>query len=225
MDMPNKDKLSTQLNGRKIFVIGPQRLLNRLLVFYLEATTGATCIEGGDHKVYDPAQHDGDQTLLFLIDCKGRDIDSFLLEFEPLKEMVNSQHHVAPFNVNPDLGEEEKALEHGIRGFFYERETLEQLEKGIRVIFSDELWVSREILTKHILYSTGRKPQTKNTSPVLTAREHEILTLIAAGAKNDAIADKLCISPNTVRTHIYNIFKKINVPNRLQAALWAVQNL
>ncbi|MBC8247006.1 MAG: response regulator transcription factor [Deltaproteobacteria bacterium] len=99
------------------------------------------------------------------------------------------------------------------------------MEKGIRVIFSGELWVSREILTKHILNSTGRNPQTKKTSSVLTDREQEILTLIAAGAKNDAIADKLCISPNTVRTHIYNIFKKINVPNRLQAALWAVQNL
>ncbi len=223
--MSNKDKLPTQLNGRKIFVIGPQRLLNRLLVFYLEATTGATCIESGDHEVYDPAHHDGNQTLLFLIDCKGRDIDSFLVEFEPLKKMVHSQHYVAPFNVNPDLGEEEKALEHGIRGFFYEQETLEQLEKGIRVIFSGELWVSREILTKHILNSTGRNPQTKKTPSVLTAREHEILTLIAAGAKNEEIADNLYISPNTVRTHIYNIFKKINVPNRLQAALWAVQNL
>jgi len=225
MDMSNKDKLSTLLNGRKIFVIGPQRLLNRLLVYYLEAATGATCIEGGDHEVYNPLHHDGDMRLLFLIDCKGRDMDSFLLEFEPLKKMINSKHYVAPFSVNPDLGEEEKALEHGIRGFFYEQETLEQLEKGIRVIFSDELWVSREILTKHILNSTGRKPQTKKTSPVLTAREYEILTLIAAGAKNEEIANNLYISPNTVRTHIYNIFKKINVPNRLQAALWAVQNL
>ncbi|MCK4790270.1 MAG: helix-turn-helix transcriptional regulator [Desulfobacteraceae bacterium] len=56
-------------------------------------------------------------------------------------------------------------------------------------------------------------------------KEIEILSMVAFGAKNEQIADKLFISPNTVKTHVYNIFKKINVPNRLQAALWAAKNL
>jgi len=59
----------------------------------------------------------------------------------------------------------------------------------------------------------------------LTPREIEILSLVAIGAKNEEIAEKLFISSNTVKTHIYNIFKKIDVPNRLQAALWAAKNL
>ena len=62
-------------------------------------------------------------------------------------------------------------------------------------------------------------------SSILTPREVEILSMVALGFKNEDIADRLFISPNTVKTHIYNIFKKIDVPNRLQAALWAAKNL
>jgi len=49
--------------------------------------------------------------------------------------------------------------------------------------------------------------------------------MVAVGATNDEISDKLCISPHTVKAHLYRIFRKINVPNRVQASLWAAQNL
>ncbi len=62
-------------------------------------------------------------------------------------------------------------------------------------------------------------------STILTPRQVEILALVAVGATNEQIADKLCISPQTVKSHLYNIFKKINVPNRVQAALWAAKHL
>ncbi len=80
-------------------------------------------------------------------------------------------------------------------------------------------------MTKYVLEKGREDRILRNEESLLTSREMEILTLISVGAKNEEIADKLFISPNTVKTHIYNIFKKIGVPNRLQAALWAAKNL
>ncbi len=59
----------------------------------------------------------------------------------------------------------------------------------------------------------------------LTDREVEVLKVMATGAKNSEIASSLNLSPHTIKTHIYNIFKKINASNRLQAVNWAQENL
>ena len=59
----------------------------------------------------------------------------------------------------------------------------------------------------------------------LTPREVEILDVLASGAKNEEIANRLFISPHTVKTHLYNIYKKIHVGDRLQAVLWAAKHL
>ena len=59
----------------------------------------------------------------------------------------------------------------------------------------------------------------------LTTRETEILQMLTAGYSNGRIADGLCISPHTVKTHLYNAYKKIKAHGRLQAALWTVTNL
>ena len=134
------------------------------------------------------------------------------------------------FNVLRDTGIETRAVQQGVRGFFYESDGLEHFLKGVKVILGGEYWISRKIVNEFIV-STNHHPKRRGHDGArgreagLTQREMEILKLIAAGTPNAKIAEKLCISPHTVKTHIYNIFKKINVPNRLQAALWFAKNL
>lgn len=57
----------------------------------------------------------------------------------------------------------------------------------------------------------------------LTAREREVLTLIASGASNRLIAQQLGVSERTARTHMSNILAKLQLSSRTQAALWAVR--
>jgi DNA-binding NarL/FixJ family response regulator len=97
--------------------------------------------------------------------------------------------------------------------------------KGVKSVLDGKLWFSRDIMTKFIFEGIDKDKSLKKSSDRLTERQIEILALVAVGATNEEIADKLYISPNTVKTHLYNIFRKINVPNRVQASLWAAKNL
>lgn len=64
----------------------------------------------------------------------------------------------------------------------------------------------------------------KDAAVDLTSREQDVLKLIAQGCSNKEIASKLFISEKTVKNHVYNIFRKIDVSDRTQAALYAVRN-
>jgi len=215
------------LTDRAIHIHGPQKLQNALLAALLARETGARCLTGENFNRQSvsngPAKAARD---LVLLDCAGKDTDACLEALEAgYGNFSRGDHWVALFNVTPSPAFEKKALETGVRGFFYAEDSPEQLCKGVRAILAGELWVSRDILTTFFLENKKEGQIKKKADPKLTPRESEILALVSAGAGNEEIADKLCISPHTVKTHIYNIFKKINVPNRLQAALWAVKNL
>ena len=58
----------------------------------------------------------------------------------------------------------------------------------------------------------------------LTKREREILALVAEGLSNREIADRLVLSPETVKSHVAAILEKLNVSDRTQAAIYAVRN-
>jgi len=79
-------------------------------------------------------------------------------------------------------------------------------------------------LTSHLFQTQARESATEPPE-LLTEREKQILNKLCKGATNNDIATTLFISEHTVRTHIYNIFKKIKVKNRTQAMYWATVNL
>ena len=219
------DKNFAPLTDRQIYIVGPRRFQNELMVYFLERETGAKCLAKEEIRHFSTID---DKTIgpqrQVLLDCLGKDLERVLAEIESHGKRVLAQDLVAFFNVGPGLGIEERTAVLGVRGFFYEHDPLELFLKGVHAIFRGELWLSRGIMTKCIV-DKGQSISSKGDSIFLTQREIEILAMVAVGATNEEIADKLFISPHTVKTHIYNIFKKIDVSNRLQAALWAAKNL
>ena len=214
------------LTNNTIYIIGPMKLQNELMAFFLQQATGAKCFAldyFSDIEFID-SENTGQQKLV-LLDCLGKDLESLLPELEGNGHRLSSQDIVGLFNIQPGLGIEKKILARGIRGFFYEQDPLEKFQKGVHTMFNGEIWLSRKIMTDYILHDGNYDFSVERSESILTPREIEIVSMIAAGATNAYIADKLCISCHTVKTHLYNIFKKINVPNRLQAALWVVKNL
>lgn len=213
------------LSDKIIFIKSPPRLQDELLLRFIEERTKIKCRRIYDFKDVEIFKDEGSESsMIILLDCSGKNISEIFSELEIDDHELFSKYNVCLFNVPREKGIEIKAIRLGIRGFFYQQDPLQLILKGISLIFSGELFVSRKILAEFVL--NNKKVKTPvNDGIILTAREIEILGLISAGVSNPDIAEKLFISPHTVKTHVYNLFKKINVNNRLQAALWASNNL
>jgi LuxR family transcriptional regulator of csgAB operon len=210
-----------------VYIIGPRRIQNELVADFLRGNLGVKCIEGENFSCISPpgSPSKNDRDMLILLECNEKDPRMLLFELRSQSNFNMSQNQIALLNVPLGNGIEKECLRQGVRGFFYEKDSLKLFLKGVRSIIDGELWVSRAILSNYNFAGTGEDMAIKDDSVPLTQRETEILALVAVGARNEEVADELCISPHTVRSHLHNIFKKIDVPNRLQAALWAAKNL
>jgi len=214
-------------NGKaSYYIVGPMKLQNELMASYLKQKTGSECFAVDNIRQVrtDDSKSQSRQNLLFW-DCQGKKLNGLLAELAPYVNNNRSENHVVLFNVPADMEFQKNFVLKGIHGFFYEHDPLDKFMKGVKAIIDGKLWLSREMMTKCIFEDVGNNKSSTDISKTLSERQIEILALIAVGATNDEIADKLCISPHTVKTHLYKIFKKIGIPNRVQAALWAAKNL
>ncbi|MCW8347739.1 MULTISPECIES: LuxR C-terminal-related transcriptional regulator [Vibrio] len=121
----------------------------------------------------------------------------------------------------------ETILRYGnIKGLFYSHESPEKIVKGFDEIINGKNWLPRDVSSQ--LLHHYRHVVSANTSPAvvdLTAREIDILRSLQSGATNMQMAEDLFITESTVKSHLYQIFRKLSVKNRLQAIAWANQHL
>lgn len=227
-------------NNLQVHFTGPSIFQNKLLSRVIELEMGIPCYCSEDLPSASPGVEDCPATQLILFD--------YQMHLSRLRDWQISQDHdrsfqiIALFNACPD--ETQKLCicfmrKMQIRGVFMENTPAENMIKGIQAILRNELWFPRATLNRFIMdphhsgISFGKKSpcffselfsETKQPE-ILTKREKEILLLLSSGGSNEQIAERLCISTHTVKTHAQNIFSKIGVSGRFQAALWAAENL
>jgi DNA-binding NarL/FixJ family response regulator len=212
------------LSDVTIHVIGPNMLQNELITSFLEEHLGADCRQHPSPDALLKEIPDPENRHILLVDCLGdRQADPWMLyNFNGFGEA--NQYYIAFYNVHAESGIESKAIDQGIHGLFYQQESFKIFPKAISAILNGELWYSRKTMSQCLKNGRGSVSRVStDMASCLTEREREILIRISTGIGNQQIADELCISLHTVKTHIYNIYKKINVKNRLQASLWAAR--
>ena len=108
-----------------------------------------------------------------------------------------------------------EALTAGASGYLLKKTPLSKITDALLELHSGGSPMSTQIARKVIRRLQNNKPSQE--IKVLTVRENEVLQLLAKGLLYKEIADKLAISPDTVRQHIHHIYEKLHVQNRTEA--------
>jgi DNA-binding NarL/FixJ family response regulator len=134
---------------------------------------------------------------------------------------------VVMLTISEDDGDVMDAILAGACGYLLKDSSIQDLMAGIRAASRGESLISPNIAAKVLqrVRATSTQPEIANTIRAeLSDREIEVLKLIANGKDNAVIAGELHISPKTVKNHISNILMKLQIDNRIQAAVYAVRS-
>ncbi len=181
--------------------------VNGGFVVLAEAATGAEALQA-------IRQHRPDVALLDIRmpDMTGTEAARLIMQELPqtriiMLTMYHQEHYVT------------EAVRAGACGYLLKNSAEETLFNAIRAVHEGDSWLDKRV-THHLL----EKVRGVEPSPgELDASEIEVLRLVAQGKDNQAIAEQLHLSKGTVANRLRTIFQKINVQNRTEAALYALQ--
>jgi len=149
----------------------------------------------------------------------GLDVSQQILKQSPgTKILVLSMHENRAFV--------ERALSYGVKGYMLKDSVADEIVHGIREVYAGRYFLSAKISSFVIQDFVTRKKKDGmkiRSSSLLTAREREVLQLIAEGLHNKEIADKLKLSLKTVMVHRNNIMQKLDIHNQAQLIRFALK--
>lgn len=163
---------------------------------------------------------------ILLLDLRMPILDGFLA-LQKLQDR-NSRTRTIVLTASEDKADCVRCMKLGAAGVIRKQAEPELIVKSIRTVHCGEIWLEPE-LTAHVLRqfacsanAGGTSSQQSSQRFPVSARERDVVQLIAQGLRNKEIADKLFISEQTVKNHLYAIYGKVGVSDRLSLALYAI---
>jgi DNA-binding NarL/FixJ family response regulator len=120
-----------------------------------------------------------------------------------------------------------EAIEAGASGFLRKTEGIDELLGALKSAAAGEILVDPQALARMLPLMAREREVRREASDriaTLSDREREVLALLTSGLRNDAIAERLGISPQTVQTHVRNILGKLEVHSKLEAVAFTVRH-
>ena len=135
---------------------------------------------------------------------------------EALEDIRRKAPDVKVLMLTTSNGDEDvfRSMNKGARGYMVKDESGEDLHVAIRTVASGEVFLPKRIKT---IYDDRKK------RPSLSEREIEIVRLVAKGFSNDELADRLHLSPETIKAHLRHVYEKLGVESRVEAVTEAMR--
>jgi DNA-binding NarL/FixJ family response regulator len=182
------------------------------IIVTAEANNGKQCIEILDDKTTD----------VLLLDINMPNLNG-LQVLQHLRE-TKKKVKVLILTIHNEVEYLMRAVEIGVDGYVLKDSDSSLLKKAIFTVYRGETFIQPELSPMLKMRMEEKNNQNIEHEDSLTKREIEVLKLLAEGLFNKEIAYMLAISEKTVKNHVSNIFKKINVSDRTQAAVYAIKN-
>lgn len=158
---------------------------------------------------------------IILLDINMPNLDG--LQVLSIMKQQHMKNKVIILTIHNEIDYLIKALDLGCNGYVLKDSNSSILKKAIENVYNGSTYIEPQ-LTPLLNASLAERDVLKDKLNYLTKREIQVLKLISNGMFNKEIASMLGISERTVKNHVSNIFKKISVSDRTQAAVFAIRN-
>ena len=211
----------------KVLIADDQQLIRESLRLYLENTGDFSVVAtaGNGKEVLEVIEKDVPDIILM-------DIRMPILDGVECTKLCKKQNPDIKIIILTTFDDDEyvyNALKYGASGYLLKGIALEQLSEAIKTVYSGQAMINPDIASKvlQLFYKMANEGNTMvaagRTSENLTETEWKIIRQVEKGLSNKEIAGTLFLSEGTVRNYISTILDKLDLRDRTQLAIWAVQ--